>query len=161
MKLGSFDELINFLKENDLRLSQLEFEISEPSDVKACPIVKESDTNCQKASFIFEGSVVSFHDCPTVAVVESDVNEIYVTSYESIPNACHMGKVEFSGRTLYAGICSQTTSEDSLNETSHIELAVKYEKDGVTQHIRRPFKLVKIAENQEEKILINIHEQNT
>lgn len=151
MKLDSLDQLVEFLNYKGLRISDLDFSID-----KNVPQVEETKDKTVSQCQISESSIpvtkakiTSLQGSPAVMLRESDKDVIFVKDFESIPNSCHMGKINMLDRELYAGICTE-------GDESKISLSVSYYSGDSLVETTRQFKIVKIQENQEEQILLNI-----
>lgn len=153
MKLDSLDQLVEFLNYKGLRISDLDFSIdkstatrieerTERPRTRSC-VVSESAVPVTKAK------ITNLQGNPDVMLKESDKDVIFVKDFESIPNSCHMGKINILDRELYAGICTE-------GDESKISLSVAYYSGDSLVETTRQFKIVKIQENQEEQILLNI-----
>lgn len=152
MKLDSLDQLVEFLNYKGLRISDLDFTVDRSSST-----IEETKTNKSRECRISESvvapatkaKITSLQGSPNVMLRESDKDVIYVKDFEAIPNSCHMGKINMLGRELYAGICTE-------GDESKISLSVSYYSGDSLVETTRQFKVVKIQENQEEQILLNI-----
>ncbi len=155
MKLDSLDQLVEFLNYKGLKVSDLTFSVNEDSSIKESQkITTESKISTDEPTQLREYStnkarITSLQGSPEVTIRESDTDVIYVKDFESIPNSCHMGKINMLDRELYAGICTE-------GDDSKISLSVSYYKGETLVETIRQFKMVKIQENQEEEILLNI-----
>jgi len=157
MKLDSLDQLVEFLSYKNLKISDLDIQVSTeesiPSSVNES--VNKDSVSVENMSYPSHnggtGVITNLNGNPSISIEEGQDNIIYVKNFESIPNSCHMGKINLLERELYAGICTE-------NEASKINLSVQYQRDGQTITVERAFKLEKVEENQEEKIVLNISE---
>jgi len=157
MKFTSLDDLVEYLKHENIKISDLEFSTpnhTEKSDTKGSEKNKDKKEDTVKESIesIRGARIKSFYGDPEIPLVESNENILYVNEFTSIPNSCHMGKINILDREVYAGICSES-------DDSKIDLVVEYEDaSGEAKIIRETFKLKTTPHNTSEKILLNIQE---
>lgn len=155
MKLDSLDQLVEFLNYKGLKISDLSFSVNTDSSINESQSIptKTDNSSIEKPKKLWEqptkARITSLQGSPQVTIRESDTDVIYVKDFESIPNSCHMGKINMLDRELYAGICTE-------GDDSKISLSVSYYKGETLVETTRQFKMVKIQENQEEEILLNI-----
>lgn len=154
MKLDSLDQLVEFLNYKGLKISDLSFSVDNNSSKNNNPEPNNITTESVKSTEQLweqptKARITSLQGNPQVTIKESDADKIYVKDFESIPNSCHMGKINILDRELYAGICTE-------GDSSKITLSVSYYKGENLIETTRQFEMVKIQENQEEEILLNI-----
>lgn len=164
MKFSNFDELIKYLKDEDLYISDLEFTKSEQKKGKPKEGSEGSDSQKNrennkeergvKESTIgeYKAKIKSFSDNPEIPLELSNENIIYVNEFTSIPNSCHMGKIRLLNREVYAGICNE-------DDNSKLDLMLEYQdSDGNFKTIKEEFTLKKANHNTGEKIVLNTQE---
>lgn len=159
MKLNSLDELFEFLSYKGLKISDLEFSVGGRDTSPTVTEEYKSETTCSSSdndtavapTNVFEGKLLTFNGNPSIPIQESDEDIIYVQDFETVPNSCHMGKINLLNRELYGGICTE-------GDNSKIDLLIEYNHHGNTITVRKDFKLKKVSENQQEKVLLNITE---
>ena len=157
MRLNSLDELFEFLSYEKLKISDLDIRVAASDSGTECSIgadatkssLHENTATVQDKKT--KGSIVNLHGSPSIDIEEGVEDIIYVKDFESIPNSCHVGKLQLLDRELYAGMCTE-------GDESKIDLLIEYVKDSETVTFKKSFKLAKVTENQEEKIILNIKE---
>lgn len=149
MKVDSLDQLVEFLNYKGLKVSDLNFSINTTEE--PLEVVKESPAveTPPKIKELPKARITSLQGNPQISLIENNEDIIFVKDFEAIPNSCHMGKIRMLDRELYAGICTE-------GDDSKIALTVSYYEGDSMITTTRQFKMIKIQENQEEQILLNI-----
>lgn len=157
MKFTSLDDLVEYLKHEDIKISDLEFKKAGSKDSSKKDDKEESkesnDKKEVKENYSSDPTMVakirSFSGDPEIPLEESDQNILYVSEFSSIPNSCHMGQISLLEREVYAGICTE-------EEDSKLDLVIEYvDSNGQLQTISDTFLLRETPHNTSEKLLLN------
>lgn len=159
MKFTSLDDLVAYLHHENKKISDLEFSCKSDDDKAADKKTeKKLDEDLVPENMPYDakntiGSITSLHGSPNIVVEKSDgPNVLFVKDFTSIPNSCHMGKIELLGREIYAGICTE-------GKQSKIELTVETTDNyGNKKIITDTFTLQQTGPNTSEKIMLNNRE---
>lgn len=129
MYFDNIKQLLEYIENEELDLSQYNIRFIKEDRL---PVNTDDVDNPKNVSISF----MSLSDKPVMEAAIGDENILYVESFESIPNACGVGKIQFMGKTLLTNICE-------MDGESHITLPIDIDNKGI---YNVTFKLKELSE---------------
>lgn len=146
MKFKTWLEFADYLLNNEIDIADVEINVPELKD----PVEEKLEESLAELSDKMENSLVesvkilSLGDEPTIKheITDVEVNELHVSSFDVIKEACGAGNIQLNESTIYLSIC-----DIQGHTTTNMSISINEQ--------RFPSMPLSLVESEEEKIVLS------